>query len=53
MSATQGRARTAISALGKLSRMAASAGSDMTASPTQFVARTRIFEYEIRASSQG
>ena len=26
--------------------------TDMTASPTQFVARIRILEYEIKASSQ-
>ena len=45
MSATQGRANTTISAVGKRRRMAASAGTDMTASPTQFVARIRILEY--------
>ncbi len=39
-SATQGRATTAISACGNTVRMARIAGSDMTASPSQLVART-------------
>ena len=45
-SATHGRATTARCACGKISRMARIAGKDMTASPSQLVARTRIFETE-------
>src|SRR5258706_4912796 len=40
-SATQGRATTAMWACGKMWRMARIAGSDMTASPSQLVARTK------------
>src|SRR5260370_16257175 len=43
-SATAGLARMAIWALGNRPRIARSAGRHITASPTQFVARTRIFE---------
>src|SRR4030081_929449 len=43
-SATQGRARTAISVSGKRARTARMAGSDITASPSQLVARIRILE---------
>src|SRR3954471_16113302 len=43
-SATQGFARIAMCACGKMSRMARSAGRDMTASPIQLVARTQILD---------
>ena len=43
-SATHGLARIEIRAVGKRSRIARSAGSDITASPIQLVARTRMFE---------
>ena len=43
-SATDDFARIAIRALGNRSRIARKAGSDITASPTQLVARTRMFE---------
>src|SRR5579884_1576250 len=44
-SATQGFARMAIFESGNRSRKARRAGKDMTASPTQFVARTKIELY--------
>src|ERR1700722_19903138 len=43
-SATQGLASTEIRAVENRSRMARNAGTDITASPTQLVARTRMFE---------
>ena len=43
-SATQGRAIRAISACGKTWRRVRIAGSDITASPTQLVARTTTFD---------
>ena len=43
-SATQGLARTEIRAVENRSRIARKAGSDITASPTQLVARTRMLE---------
>src|SRR5579863_7637199 len=45
-SATQGRATTAMCACGNTWRMARIAGSDMTASPSQLVARTNTFDME-------
>src|SRR5215475_3857300 len=43
MSSTYGRPRTLISAWANFSRTADSAGNAIIASPTQFVARIRIF----------
>ena len=43
-SATHGLARIEMRAVGNFSRIARSAGSDITASPTQLVARIRMFE---------
>ena len=47
-SATHGRASTVICAFGNRVRTASNAGMDITASPTQLVARTRIREYECK-----